>query len=190
MPRALPLLMLLLFLSPGAPGDVASVPPAPRYTAAGDLVMPDRIDTWIRVGSSIGLGYGSSDDPPPGMFHNVAMEPAAYESFRRTGRFPNHTQLALTIYGPAHGVAPAEHGWFEGELAAVEVAVKDTGRFPGGWAYFGFGLGGPGRAAPPFPRERCAGCHAQHAARDNVFLQFYPLLRDFPPRLATPSTPR
>ncbi len=179
--------MLLLVLPGGAatpPG-----PPAPKYTADGALILPAGIDTWIRVGSSIGLGYTTTDDSPPGMFHNVSLEPAAYAAFRRTGRFPNHTQLALTIYEPAQGVAPARQGWFEGELAAVEMAVKDTARFPGGWAYFGFGLDGP--AAPrPFPRERCAQCHAAHAARDNVFLQFYPVLRDPPSRLATPPAAR
>ena len=179
MPRFL-LLLLLLPLTGGAarPPEAGPVPPAPRYTAAGALILPSGIETWIRVGSSIGLGYSPSDDTPPGMFHNVSLEPAAYAEFRRTGRFPNHTQLALVIYSPASGVPPARHGWFEGELAAVEMAVKDTARFAGGWAYFGFGLGGSGATSMPFPRERCAQCHAAHAARDNVFLQFYPLLRN------------
>ena len=175
--RYLPLLLLLPLTGGSVPPEATPAPPAPRYTVEGALVLPAGIETWIRVGSSIGLGYTPSDDSPPGMFHNVALEPAAYADFARTGRFPNHTQLALVIYTPASGVPPARHGWFEGELAGVEMAVKDTARFAGGWAYFGFGLGGPGATAKPFPRERCAQCHAAHAARDNVFLQFYPLLR-------------
>ena len=31
--------------------------------------------------------------------------------------------------------------------------------------------------ARPLPPERCARCHAEHAAVDNVFVQFYPQLR-------------
>jgi hypothetical protein len=58
------------------------------------------------------------------------------------------------------------------------MAVKDSKRYPGGWAYFGFGRGGPGSTARPFPPERCQQCHAAHGARDNVFTQFYPLLRE------------
>ncbi len=58
------------------------------------------------------------------------------------------------------------------------MAVKDPARFPGGWAYFDFG------AAAPAPRpgdRRPSGARAvmrDHAARDNVFVQFYPQLRE------------
>ncbi|MBA3554770.1 MAG: hypothetical protein H0W29_08455, partial [Gemmatimonadales bacterium] len=48
------------------------------------------------------------------MFHSVLLEPAAYASYRRSGRFA-------------------------GELVAVELAVKDSARFAGRWAYFDFG---------------------------------------------------
>jgi hypothetical protein len=55
--------------------------------------------------------------------------------------------------------------------------VKDVERFPDGWAYFSFGDGSRPTAAP-FPRADCFDCHRQHAASDNVFVQFYPVLRD------------
>ena len=54
-----------------------------------------------------------------------------------------------------------------------------TGRFPEGWAYFNFIR--PGQSAAPtakaFPKEACWKCHQEHAASDNVFTQFYPVLR-------------
>jgi hypothetical protein len=175
MPRTVPLALLLAVLS-GGPG--APPVPAPRYTTRGALILPPGFETWVRVGSSIGLGYTSTDDSPPGMFHDVLLEPAAYAAYERTGRFPDHTQLALTMFVPEQRAPPALAGWYEGALGAVEMAVKDTSRFPGGWAYFGFGVGGPGSTAMPFPRESCAQCHAAHGAKDNVFLQFYPILRD------------
>ena len=61
----------------------------------------------------------------------------------------------------------------------IWAAVKDGERFPDGWAYFSFGDGSR-PAATAFPRTQCFDCHRQHAASDNVFVQFYPVLRDKP----------
>jgi hypothetical protein len=83
--------------------------------------------------------------------------------------------LALAIRRPERRVPPSRTGWTEGELSALEVAVKDRSRYEGGWAYFDFGRSA--RPAEAFPPERCASCHARHAALDNVFVQFYPQLR-------------
>ena len=149
----------------------------PTYTSGGELILPAGIERWVAVGSSLGLGYSVAEESAGGaMFHAVMLEPRAYERYRRTGRFPDGTMLALVIRSPAARAAPARAGQVAGELAAVEMAVKDTARFAGGWAYFDFGQGGPGTTARPLPPQRCAACHARHAARDNVFLQFYPVL--------------
>jgi hypothetical protein len=148
---------------------------APRYTGDGKLLRPEGIDRWILVGASLGLGYSDVTGRGPGMFHRVYLEPAAYDHFLRTGRFRRGTMLALSIRAPERQVPPSRAGWTEGELAALEMAVKDPARFAGGWAYFSFGVD----AAParPLPPERCARCHAEHAAVDHVFVQFYPQLR-------------
>jgi Cytochrome P460 len=150
-------------------------PGLPRYTAAGALERPAETERWILVGASLGLGYSDATEDGPGMFHRVYLEPTAYDYYLRTGHFRNGTMLALAIRQPARRVAPSRAGWTEGELAALELAVKDTARFAGGWAYFDFGRAAP--AARALPADRCARCHAQHAARDNVFVQFYPQLR-------------
>ena len=159
-----------------------AVPPraeGPCYSPEGELLLPAGVERWVAVGSSVGLGYseveaGNSIE----MFHTVLMEPAAYAAYRGAERFPDGTMLALVVREPAARAAPARGGRVAGRLAGVELAVKDTARFAGGWAYFGFGRSRPGTPARPFPRERCAACHARHAARDNVFVQFYPLLRE------------
>ncbi len=133
----------------------------------------------MAVGSSAGLAYSTRETEVGGeIFHSVLLEPGAYTSYRRSGRFPDGTMLALIIRHPAERVAPARSGRFAGELAAVELAVKDTTRFIGGWAYFDFGRRAAGAAAPAQPRERCQTCHAEHAGQDNVFVQFYPVLRE------------
>jgi hypothetical protein len=83
----------------------------------------------------------------------------------------------LELHEAAQKVAPSRHGLFEGRRVAVEAAVKDSARFPEGWAYYSFG-DGTRATATAFPRGACFECHRQHAARDNVFVQFYPVLRD------------
>ena len=65
------------------------------------------------------------------------------------------------------------------------MAVKDTSRVPEGWAYYNFGgsmMGGLRTSAAPQPKASCYNCHIEHAARDNVFMQFYQMLRDVDPR--------
>ncbi len=56
----------------------------------------------------------------------------------------------------------------------AEIHVKDTARFKGGWAFFAFNGEGPGQLLPT--SAACYSCHAQHAAVDTTFVQFYPTL--------------
>lgn len=147
----------------------------PRFAADGRLLRPEGVDRWVLVGASLGQGYTDATEVGPGMFHRVYLESSAYEHFLGTGRFREGTMLALVIRQPEHRVPPSRTGWTEGELLTLEMAVKDGERFPGGWAYFDFGRDGDSASA--IARERCASCHAQHAAIDNVFVQFYPQLR-------------
>jgi YHS domain-containing protein len=85
----------------------------------------------------------------------------------------------LILHGTAEGVLPQRRGRFAAEVHGVEMAVKDFSRFEEGWAYFGFGgEGGIRQAAEAFPKRSCHACHAEHAALDNVFAQFYPMLTE------------
>jgi Cytochrome P460 len=147
----------------------------PRFASDGRLLRPEGVDRWVLVGTSLGQGYTDATEDGPGMFHRVYLESSAYEHFQGTGEFREGTMLALVIRRPEGRVPPSRTGWTEGDLVTLELAVKDGARFPGGWAYFDFGRDGDSAAA--IPRERCASCHAQHAAIDNVFVQFYPQLR-------------
>jgi hypothetical protein len=174
--------MIRRLIFPALAAAIAAAPPPapartlPRYTVEGALRRPADVERWILVGVSLGLGYSDVTDDGPGMFHRVYLEPGAYEHYLRTGRFRDGTMLALSIRQPTRRVPPSRAGWTEEDFVALELAVKDPGRFRGGWAYFDFGRDAPtARALPP---ESCARCHAQHAARDNVFLQFYPQLRN------------
>jgi hypothetical protein len=159
-----------------APGDTI-----PRYT--GDsLIRPDGFERWVLAGASMGLGYAQPSGADAagatgGMFHNVYIEPTAYAHYVRTGRFREGTMMAMTLYEPGQKVHPSKQGFFEGKFLAVEFSLKDSRRYPGSWAYFNFGKGAKGSRAVANPRQGCQSCHAQNAADDNVFVQFYPTLR-------------
>ncbi len=88
--------------------------------------------------------------------------------------------LALILQGIGTNALPARRGQFATDVHAVEMAVKDRTRVPEGWAYYDFGgpMSGASRtAAAPRPKSACFDCHEEHAATDQVFTQFYGLLR-------------
>ncbi len=160
----------------------------PRYDAEGNLVQPQREAwrEWVQVGTPL---TPNSLNPPTAAFpefHNVYMPPADVDHYRRTGEFREGTILIKELVTVGHEQALSGKGFFAGEFAGLEAAVKDTTRFPdepGGWAYFTFS-----HEAPPYPRvaarQATASCNACHqagtesgVAEDFVFLSYYPLLR-------------
>ncbi len=163
-----------------AQSGAADTPPVmPRYGADGALHLPDDYLRWTFVGASFGLSY--NDEPPRReTFNHTLMEPTAYDHFVRTGEFREGTMLALLVRRTEADAMPARHGRFASDVLAVELAVKDKARVEAGWAYYDFGGGSGSRTTtqPQPPGNRCYACHIEHAARDNVFLQFYPLLAD------------
>jgi hypothetical protein len=83
------------------------------------------------------------------------------------------------LHGTGEQVLPARQGRFAADVHLVEMAVKNASHRAEGWAYYGFGgMNGLRTTAQAMPKESCYNCHAQHAKRDNVFLQFYPLLAE------------
>ncbi|HEV2488260.1 MAG TPA: cytochrome P460 family protein [Candidatus Acidoferrales bacterium] len=152
----------------------------PQYDSSGALIRPRNFESWVFVGASTGLSYepgiGSRGD---GEFKNVYITPEAYKSYLATGKFPEKTMLALAVYDPSAKVSPAVGGSFEGEFASLAFAVKDHGHAREGWSYYNF-RGDEGHLAnsvEAFSKSQCYSCHNQHAADDNVFVQFYPVLR-------------
>ena len=151
----------------------------PVYDRDGALQLPPDYLRWTLVGTSLGLSY-NEETPRRESFNHTLMEPTSYDHFVRTGEFREGTMLALLVRGTENDAMPARHGRFAADVFAVELAVKDSSRVDEGWAYYDFGGGDRARtSAQPFPTNQgCYTCHVDHAARDNVFLQFYPLLAD------------
>jgi hypothetical protein len=185
-------------LAAGGPADRSSS--CPRYTTGGQLVRPEGYRTWVFVGADVGLSYDPKvaentgrersrhDDSEVGNFHNIYIARAAYDHYVATGEFPDKTVLVMEQFrarqkDPGHVVTGGD---FEAERVGFEVAVKDRER-PGGekgapWAYYVFQTNGqphpPAPAAPAQPKNQCYDCHLKHADVDNVWVQFYPTLRD------------
>ena len=156
----------------------------PRYDTNRNLVLLDDYRRWVLVGSSLGLSYSEGGQGHQ-MFNTTLMEPSAHRHFIETGTFREGTMLALIGQGVGTNATPARQGQFATDVHMLEMAVKDSKRVPEGWAYYGFGgpmMGGYRSTAAPQPKANCFNCHAEHAARDNVFTQFYGLLNDASPK--------
>lgn len=177
------LVLAVLVTNAEAPGSVAvavewatAADGGPAYTPDGRLKLPENYREWVFLSSGLDMSYLDRDDMAGhSMFDNVFAEPAAYREFVRTGTWPDGTSLLLEVRAAAGRGSINQHGKFQtGELLAVEMHVKDTKRFRGGWAFFSFHGAQPARMIPL--SVDCYACHEQHAAVDTTFVQFYPTL--------------
>ncbi len=162
---------------------VAQQATAPVFEGKSTLLRPENYREWVFVGSSLGLSY-TQNAPAQEQYHNVYINPSSYRGFTKTGKFPEGTMMAMEVISAGTKIEPGLHGSFEKDFIRLEVSVKDTKRFEGGWAYFDFSGGGSLKAkAEPFPVSAgCVACHKQNAETDNVFTQFYPVLRAVKPK--------
>jgi len=135
------------------------------------ILPPDSIwREWVYVGSPLtpnALNDGKASFPE---YHNVYIQPWAYEVYKRTNQFPDGTimfkELQLTL-GPAQypdgsRTEQSGRGYFPGAFNGADVTVKDTKRFAatGGWGYFDFNHHEPkAPTAKVEPRDQCAFCH-------------------------------
>jgi Cytochrome P460 len=161
----------------------------PKYD--GDkLLFPDGFRTWMFVGSNLGLVYKGEPGPGAGKsaFHNVYITPEGYAGFRETKTvFPDPTILVIDIYS-ADKKEPHKilaKGVYDGTQSGALVAVKNSARPPGPngektiWAYYVFlDISKPGASAAAQPDDNCEVCHKKNGLVDNVWVQFYPVLRD------------
>jgi Cytochrome P460 len=162
-------------------------PHGPVYNDKGELVAPTDYREWIYLSTGLDMSYserllamGHS------MFSNVFVNPEAYRAFQRTGTWPDKTMLVMELRGASSKGSINKNGHYQsGGVMGVEVHVKDSTRFDGGWAFFAVGGTTP---APPIPASaECYSCHRQHAAVDTTFVQFYPTLIDLATRKGTLS---
>jgi uncharacterized protein (TIGR03067 family) len=165
----------LLVSAPAAPAKRAA-----QFEGKDTLLRPDGYREWVFVGSSLGLRYEEGKKPPEQLeYKNVYIDPVAYRAYQQTGAFPQGTVLVLETATAEEKKEPGLRGSFQKQFNGLSAAVKDKDRFADGWAYFSFsdGTGKTKHKAQPARKAACYDCHRQKGAEDNVFTQFYPVLK-------------
>ena len=158
--------------------------PQPHFAEGNQLLRPQDYREWMFVGSNLNMGYNEAPAPASSNFHNIYIQREAYKNFAATGAFPDKTMLVMEVVAAGTNASINKRGQFGDRFVGIEVALKDAKRFPEKWAYFDF-IGPDGKPlaqAGAFPKDRCWKCHNEHGAVDNVFVQFYPVLREARPK--------
>jgi hypothetical protein len=147
----------------------------PQYTRDGQLQLPEHYREWVYLTSGFDMSYTASMDMSDHhMFDNIFVNPASYQAFQKTGTWPDKTEVVLEVRNAQGKGSINQKGNYQGNLMAIEVHVKDEKRFPGKWAFFGFGEAKTAKMTPT--TADCYSCHADHGAVDTTFVQFYPTL--------------
>ena len=181
--RFLPLFIVLSALGcdHGTGTDMSAEPtPEFQYTSDGNLMRPQNYREWVYLSSGIGMTYTAMPDAENPAFTNVFVPPDSYRSFLRTGTWPDRTIFVVEIRASTSHGSINQGGHYQTNLLGLEAEVKDSTHFSDTWAYFGFtkmdGTMLDNSAAMPI--ENCFNCHAQNAAVEHSFVQFYPTLLD------------
>jgi hypothetical protein len=139
------------------------------------MEFPAQYREWVYLSTGFNMSYSPQARMGHDMFDNVFVNPESYRAFLQTGTWPDKTVLVLELRGTGSGSALNKAGSYQGaEVMGVEVHVKDTARFDGQWAFFGFSGAQP--ATMIAKSANCYACHEEHAAVDRTFVQFYPTL--------------
>lgn len=165
----------------------------PVWTKEGDLVQPKDFRRWVFIGAPLtphGLNGGKANFPE---FHNVYVQPKAFQHYRDNGVWPEGTMMAkeLQLTGgkatekDGSRYEPSGRGYFPGPVNGMDVAVKDSTRFSESknWGYFNFGHHAAPYAASAkaAPIAACAGCHIANASEDMVYMDIYrPIVEPLP----------
>lgn len=160
----------------GTPVVEAESAYTPTYTKEGRLLFPATYREWVYLSSGVDMSYNPKVEAMGhSAFDNVFVNPEAYARFKETGTWPDKTVLVLEARMGMDKGSINQKGHFQGtEVMGLEVHVKDKARFAGDWAFFDFEDQVSGSL---FKKDAdCYSCHAQHAAVDTTFVQFYPTL--------------
>jgi len=183
-------LLLSLIVLCSAAFLASAKPPisGPEYTADAQLKLPENYRQWVYLTTGFDMSYNPSLAMGHHMFDNVFVNPESYKQFVETGTWPDKTVLVLEGRMGQDKGSINQKGSYQGtEIMGIEAHVKDEARFPGKWAFFIFD---GAQTAKMVPTDMdCYTCHAQHAAVDTTFVQFYPTLLPIAQSKGTLSQP-
>ena len=172
-------LVLLLLASTCSFGQAAATPlNVARFGADGKLQKPADLETWVFMGTSLGMGYnpGSFNAKRPGQFQVVLMEPNAFRFFTEQGKFAPGSMFLLSFYDPDQRRSISQAGFVQADLTNYEIHLINDSTGEDRHVFYMFG---PEDAqGSPLPRgNACVSCHLKHGAFDGTFAQFYPTIR-------------
>jgi hypothetical protein len=146
-----------------------------EYTASAQLRFPEHYREWVFLSAGFDMSYSQSTQMDHHMFDNVFVNPEAYQSFIKTGTWPDETIFVLESRRAESKGSINRAGNYQGSsVMGISVHVKDETRFPGKWAFFTFGEDKNSKLVPQ--SADCYSCHAANGAVDTTFVQFYPTL--------------
>ncbi len=154
-----------------------------NFNEQGELIRPTGYREWIFVGTPLtpnDMNKGKAAFPE---FHNVYIDPVSWARWKKTGKFPNGTLVIKELVSVGSKQASSGNGYFQGEYIGLEASVKSEKQFPeavGHWGFFRFTIEGSKKlrkTAAVQASENCTACHHANAATDQVFTQYYPVLR-------------
>ena len=160
-----------------------------QFTADGKLQKPADLDSWVFLGTSLGMGYnpGSFNAAHPGQFQVVLMEPNAYRHFVQNRSYAPGSMFLLSFYdSDKQQRSINQNGFTQADLTNYEIHVIDPAKgdkADKGHAFYVFGANDT--QGNPLPAgNACVRCHVDHGAFDGTFAQFYPTLRPMIPKEA------
>jgi hypothetical protein len=149
------------------------------FNEQGQAGLPKGYRHWVHTYTAweaISESFLSEKVTKTPELHSVYVEPNAYRTFMKTGKWPEGSlivkEFSTTNTDPKDCSGPPAYTCklgtstiiFAQEHTGIAVMLKDNKRYPkepGGWAYFSFG-----HQAPPYQklsaahdRGRCAQCH-------------------------------
>ncbi len=156
------------------------------YTSSGDLIPPPlQYREWVYLTSGFNMSYTAKTSGGMSMFDNVFVNPESYKSFLATGTWPDMTVMVLESRTAESNGSINKSGDYQSKMTGLELHVKDEARFPGKWAFFDVASETKATLIPS--SASCYSCHAEHAAVDTTFVQFYPTLLPIATRKGTLS---
>jgi hypothetical protein len=171
------LLIAIVLLIPAALLTSAPSPRSgPDYTSDAQLKLPENYREWTYLTTGFDMSYSAdATKSDHHMFDNVFVNPEAYKAFVASGTWPDKTMLVLEGRMAEGKGSINQRGNYQGsETMGIEIHVKDEARFPGKWAFFIFDNDKTAKMVST--DMACYSCHAEHAAVDTTFVQFYPTL--------------
>jgi hypothetical protein len=154
---------------------------SPYVDEKGNISRPkDYREKWVYLGS-----YVVPDEKAPGYgFHDVFIQPASVEAYKRTGKFPDGTVLVKEIRKIKSGSMTTGQASWAGEMAVWFVMVKDQkGRFKNnpnwgdGWGWALFEPANPEKNTSKDYKKDCFGCHIPAKNTDWIYIEGLHTLR-------------